>query len=276
MSRISNDSITLAMNYNRSVRAEKVASKFFDLFESLYPKLDFELMGQWEPLKTSFDRARAILEWGKNRSESKNQFGDYVFHGTEPAPFYAFVHWFGDGPNQQWADSISITFDERFWTERLLKDPSLRLLEMMKNLSTIDGPLYGRAFHRSESEAKNYRDRRLPNGLVGRESVSLTPREGIVDLFWANYFGRPYVRIVGEESLRDVECPIKEYAGEGYLIAFSSTPFEWRLPAVHALEERAKAKLDHGIFLDFSSDFRPNLRIKPERSSGNVSSSPDQ
>jgi hypothetical protein len=251
------------MHYNASIRYE-VASKFFTAFKQIYPELSFESMGRWEPFKARFDLKRATVEWQKNRSESSNHFGDYAFQGTKPANFYSFVHWFGSGPNQRWADSISVNFSESFWKKDLVQDMSEKVVVLIKALSTLASSLYGRSFTDAEFESKNFRDRVLKDGRVSRESITLTPRQGITDLFWLNYFGRPYVNIFGEQLLKRVQCLQFETVSDGVLLTFARDPFQWDSLDVLASESAAKRELNHGAFFDAEKNFEPNLNIAQE------------
>src|SRR5438445_344771 len=83
-----------------------------------------------------------------------------------------------------------------------------------------------------EWESKFFTDRILPNGGVSQESISLTPREGLVDLFWVDYFGKPYVDLFGEHSLEKVECLLNEKMGDDFFLAFSKDPIGWNDPSV--------------------------------------------
>ncbi len=247
------------MHFNGPIRNIETARKFFDLFKTVYPELEFQFMGQWEPLRKRFAPNDALVEWELNRSASKNPFGDYIFYGKDPAPFYAFVNWHGQRIGSRWADRIAVMFNGSLW--RGLREANARAIRMFKGLASIDDPLYGRGYHQSEFEAKDFKDRPLPNGQVGRESISLTPREGLVDLYWLNYFGRSYVELFGRENLSGLKCKQKERLGGGFLMAFSDNPFQWNDQHTLELETAAKLRLNREAFFDHLRDQRPNLSI---------------
>lgn len=257
-------SVTISMNYNSSIRSGRIAAKFFNLFGSIFPELTFRTMGQWEPLTRHFDLAEATVEWEKNRSVSQSEFGDYIYQGDQPALFYAFVNWFGPGTHKRWADSIAVMLDESFWTKWKAADVTEKSIRLMKALATLGNPLYGRGYHRSEFESKDFRERVLKDGRVSRESFSLTPREGIVDLFWGNYLGKAYVDIFGQQALARVKALLNERVGDGFLLVFARDPFHWNQQEVLAAEKNAIAELNHDAFLDLSRGFQPNLNIQPE------------
>lgn len=265
-------SVTIDMYFRTTIRTREVASRFFDIFRSIFSELEFKLMGEWEPLRQTFDINQAIEEWVENRGGSSCvQFGRYTFSGEQPAPFHAFSNWQELGTHKRWLDFISIVLDEGFWLDRKLRDPSGRTIRLFKHLSTSGDSLYGRVFHSSEFETKDFRERVLKDGRVSRESISLTPREGIVDLFWANYFGKPYVTLFGEDSLKRIKSTVNEKFDSGFLLVFGSDPFMWEDEKVLSLQMMAKTELDHGAFLDKAADFRPNLRIASETSVANSS-----
>ncbi len=253
------------MYFSDSIRSPEIATRFFELFQSVFSELRFKSMGEWEPLSQTFDTNHAIHEWMENRGGgSRVQFGRYVFSGELPASFYAFSNWQGIGTHRRWLDSISVILDEGLWFDRKIEDPSGRSIRLFKGLSGLGNSLYGRAFHSPEFETKDFRERVLKDGRVSRESISLTPHEGIVDLFWANYFGKPYVDMFGEEPLRRVKCMVNERVGPGSLLIFAPDPFHWKDEEVLSLQKKAKAELDHEAFLDKSRDFRPSLNIGSE------------
>ena len=253
------------MYYSDSIRTRETASRFFEIFRSVFPELEFKLMGEWEPLKHTFEMNQAVHEWVENRGgSSRVQFGRYAFSGEHPAPFNAFYSWQGIGTHKRWLDFISVILDEGFWLDRKVPDPSGRSIRMLRDLSAIGNSLYGRIFHSSEFETKDFRERVLKDGSVSRESISLTPREGIVDLFWANYFGKPYVNLFGEDSLGRIECMVNERVDSGFLLVFGVDPFQWKNEKVFSLQRTAKAELDHEAFLDKATDFRPNLKMASE------------
>ncbi|TMI57808.1 hypothetical protein E6H14_06500 [Candidatus Bathyarchaeota archaeon] len=254
--------VTIQVSYDTSIRSSATARKFFENFESLYPELEFRLMGQWEPLKEKYSLERAIALWQENKAApSRGQYGDSIFHGKVPAPFYVISRWFGTGTHPGWSDTISVMLHETFWTQEKLQDPSGRAVELMKELAVLSTPLYGRGYAQSEFNAKDYHERTLPDGGVSRESVTLTPPDGLVDLYWMNYFGKPYVRILGKETLAEIKSTVSERVGEGYLLVLSPDPFRWNEPETRALQKAARAVMNPEVFLDHSKSFEPRLNI---------------
>lgn len=216
-------------------------------------------MGQWEPLKEKFSLSRAVIEWEKNRSTTTSQFGDYMFYGSRPAPFYAFVHWHRQGTHNRWVDGVSLTLDDAVWKN--MNDSISRLIQMFKGLASLGDSMYGNGHHESEFEAKGFTDRRLPNGQLSRESISLTPREGVVDLYWLNYFGKVYVDLFGDKTLASIKCTQRERVENGFLLAFAKDPFLWNDPKTLEMQMASKVQLDHEAFFDRSRNIKPNLGL---------------
>ena len=210
-------------------------------------------MGESEPLKDKFDPIRATSQW-------ENVWG-YIFHGKRPASFYVLPHWLTQKAHSRWVESIAVIFDKQFWLKEKIPDLWERSIKLLKNLATLGSPIYGYAHTWSEFEEKGFVKRVLQNGLVSSESVSLTPREGLVDLYWANLFGKPYIDIFGLNTLEKVGCPTKQQIQNGYLLVYGSNPFDWRLREVRRLQDRDKSVLNHGAFIDKTAGSKPNLKI---------------
>jgi hypothetical protein len=247
------DSLLITMNFNSSIRSRQTAQKFFDFFQDLFPELLFHSMGETEPPKNRFDPVRAVTEW--------ESVWDCIFHGKRPAPFYVLPHWLRPSAHPRWTESVSVVFDEKFWLGAKISAMSERALTLLKKLATLGLPIEGSAHMWSEFEEKGFVKRTLPNGLVSTESVSLTSREGLKDIFWANFFGKPYTDIFGFESFEKLECPIKERTAEGFLLAYGTSPLDWKLQQVRIMQERDKGILNHGAFLDKKTGLKPNLKI---------------
>lgn len=254
--------VSISMSYLESIRSRENAIRFFQIFSSVYANLGFELMGQWEPLRDKFDIDRAILEWETNRGMPGHAvYGDYIYYGKKPAKFYAFVHWHDPENHGRWIDTISVMLNEKFWTKGNLEDPSGRALTLLKELATLSKPLYGRAFHSAEFEEKDFRDHVLQDGRVARESISLTPREGLVDLFWANFFGKPLENLFGLLRLQSIRANLSQSTDRGSLLVFGNDPLDWNNPDVLAMQSKAREEFDSGAFYDKVTNQKPTLHF---------------
>jgi hypothetical protein len=163
------------VSFNDTIRPRKIAERFFDSFRKLFPELLFHSMGESEPLENRFDSLRAPAEW--------EAVWDYIFHGKKPASFYVLPHWLRLESHSRWVESIAVILDEQFWSKNKIPDLWERAIRLLKDIANLGSPIYGKAFTWSEFEEKGFLKRTLPNGLVSTESVNLTPREGLTDLF---------------------------------------------------------------------------------------------
>src|SRR6267143_866098 len=149
------ESLWVTMHFSESIRSHTFASKFFDLFHSVYPELKFNLMGEWEPPRAEFDLSKAIKEWEQNRGTKDKQKGRYIFLGTSPYEFYVLPHWYMGG-DVLWTDNLSVVFSEQAQSSERLTESSYRLIELLKGLARLGTPLYGKAYQDSEWKAKNF------------------------------------------------------------------------------------------------------------------------
>ena len=102
----------------------------------------------------------------------------------------------------------------------------------------------------------------MPGGGGSRETISLSPSEGIVDLYSTNYFGMPYIHIFGEDQIGKIDWVIKEKVGEGVLFTFSPDPLLWADEKIRRAQERTKAFLNHGAFYGKITGFKPDLGLR--------------
>src|SRR6266540_1627616 len=254
--------VSVGVDFQGSIRSKDAATRFFDNFASIYPELNFELMGEiLTSERERFDRTKAIDEWQHDRGSRGVVHGYYQFEGKSPARFYASVVWHGQGTHKVWSDGIAVWFDDSFWAEKKIEEPSSKAVRLLELLTTLGSPMYGRAYHWSEFEEKGFTTPKPPSSQILKHTISLRPREGLEDIFWANYFGKPYVDIFGADTLRGVESSSKKAVGDGYLIVFGNSPFDWKRPAVRAMQDRAKQRLDHDAFFDRDRRIKPSLNL---------------
>lgn len=80
-------------------------------------------------------------------------------------------------------------------------------------------PAWGAAHHPAEYWSKVMSDE-PPVRPVGRDFGRFLP-----GVFWLNFFGRPYVDLLGEQRLRS--APNAEPVGDGVLVAVGDDPRQW-------------------------------------------------
>jgi len=185
------------VDYLDKIRSREVASRFFTEFGKRFPKFEIRKGGHWEPLRDKFTVARAIDWWMQGTTDSeKISYCNLILRGSKPAPFYIFVDWYGKGCHPAFKDGLSI-YVSRKWFKSV--EQIEEFLQMFKFLLSFGRPFYGRMMTTEEQELKNWRTRILSDGSKSRESVSLLASEGLVDLYLANYFGRPYLTAFGKK-----------------------------------------------------------------------------
>jgi hypothetical protein len=96
---------------------------------------------------------------------------------------------------------------------------------------------YGLGHLADEFEAKNIE---RTSGSVRALGVRLS--KSLPGLYWLNYFGPPYVRLIGEERLLTTPAPDVRRAGDGVFLALDTDPANWKLPTYH---EKERDAIDH-------------------------------
>lgn len=104
-------------------------------------------------------------------------------------------------------------------------------------------PAWACAHQSAEYEAKVMTDDPDTIAAVGRDFSSHLP-----GLFWWNYFGPPYRRLLGDERLRSSPGERVSVAGDGVVVQLSDDPGEWDAPGYAAMEQRVRDHLGTELF----------------------------
>jgi hypothetical protein len=80
------------------------------------------------------------------------------------------------------------------------------------------------------------RDEQGIRGLGRKLDVSLP------GLYWLNYLGQPYLRLIGEDRLLSAPAFTTRKVGNGVLIALDESPLNWQSPIY---KEREAAMIAH-------------------------------
>jgi hypothetical protein len=104
-------------------------------------------------------------------------------------------------------------------------------------------PVWGCAHQSAEYEAKVMTDDPDMIVAVGRDFSSHLP-----GLFWWNYFGTPYRRLLGDERLRSSPGEQVSVVGDGVMVQLSDDPGEWDTPDYAATEQRVRDHLGTELF----------------------------
>jgi hypothetical protein len=81
-------------------------------------------------------------------------------------------------------------------------------------------------------------------------STARGPPEAIGDVFWLNYFGRPYVDLFGRETLLGAPAVWVRDFGEGVALSIAETPWESSAAAASRRAKDIKKALGTDAFAD--------------------------
>lgn len=97
-------------------------------------------------------------------------------------------------------------------------------------------PLVG---HRLEQE---FDVKNISRSEGGTEAIGVDLTEALPGLYWLNYFGPPYVKLIGRERL--LSAPAFEVApiGNGVIVALDASAEAWRSAAY---QQREQAVIEH-------------------------------
>jgi hypothetical protein len=113
-------------------------------------------------------------------------------------------------------------------------------------------PAWACAQQMTEYDAKVMSDDPHLVAAVGRDFGSHLP-----GLFWWNYFGPPYRRLLGDARLRSSPGEHVAVVGDGVVVQLSEDPSGWGTPGYAAMEQRVRDHLGTELFF---SKADPDLR----------------
>lgn len=111
---------------------------------------------------------------------------------------------------------------------------------------------YGQARTRAEFDAKNMIRERGSTKAVG---VNL--KHALPGLYWLNFFGPEYLRLLGPERLATAPAPLVERVGEGILIGLGHDPGAWNSAEYRRLEQAVLSHLGREYFFSKSDPGGP-------------------
>lgn len=126
---------------------------------------------------------------------------------------------------------------------------------------------YGNAHLEEEFAAKNMIDDETGARAIGRRLGKSLP-----GLYWLNYFGRPYLDLMGRERLLSAPaCEVKP-VGDGVLVALDASPDAWQSADYRHREQETIAHLGKQFFFSRSDPDRqtiaPDFRSPRDRIPG--------
>src|SRR2546427_7869937 len=203
---------------------------------------DFDLMGHDEPLEIPFKRDEAVSLWCDNTATQEGlEVGWFIAQKKGPPGGSLMAHWQRE-PAGLWLNWVSVWAGEDYFR---VDEHVERFLDLLVDLFRLVGAGYGDAFHSSERDTKGWIRQTLPNGKTQESTITLKAQDGLIDLWWGNLFGPPFVDLFTPERIESCpEVSVRKIDSKAYLLRTSKSPLEWASPSVHDIQERAKAHLN--------------------------------
>lgn len=121
--------------------------------------------------------------------------------------------------------------------------------------ATVSLPVrYGNARLSEEFDSKN-----MLNDEEGVRAIGLKLDESLPGLYWLNYFGPPYTKLIGKDRLLSCPAYSVEAVGEGVLISLAASPFEWQSSEYRTRERSAIDHLGERFFFSKSDPERATI-----------------
>ncbi len=127
------------------------------------------------------------------------------------------------------------------------------LRETFETLCARLAPAWGSACHPAEYSAKVMSDGPRIEA-VGRDFGRFLP-----GLFWLNFFGRRYRRLIGDQRLRSAPGGRVALINDGILIGLGSDPRHWNTPDYARTEMQVREHLGQELFFSKADPDRPTV-----------------
>lgn len=124
--------------------------------------------------------------------------------------------------------------------------------KMFEELCAAVSPFYGHAHMSDEYEAKN-----ISHEGGGTEAIGVDISRHLPGLYWANFFGRPYVELIGRDRLLRSPAEYVREVDAGVLIRLGPDPRGWQIQEYRATEQLVRQHI--GLEYFFSRD-EPNRK----------------
>jgi hypothetical protein len=232
----------------KNLNDKKIARTILNRIKQEGSVYEFDRMGYEEPLEVRFDTERAVEMWCTNSSLRKDLVYCHLFMKKTGYPHTLMSVSWQEHPKGLMLNNLGFTFNHRFMNS---SDDVEGVLGLVSEFLVLIECGYGKIFSISEVEKKDMVSQRLTSGATVERTVPLSPREGLKGIYWANFFGPPYVQLFGREKIES--CPayqVQDIGGGSYLLLMSEFASEWSKRSVLKLSEQAKRHLNSGAFLD--------------------------
>jgi hypothetical protein len=113
---------------------------------------------------------------------------------------------------------------------------------LVSTFATHCAPVWATAYANAEYEAKNM-ERSHGIRALGRDVSRFLP-----GLYWLNFFGEPYVQLIGAARFDALDGVHVERLESGYIVQLSRSPLDWESAEYRAAETRVLDQLGRQFF----------------------------
>ncbi len=155
------------------------------------------------------------------------------------------------GDRWLWGNRIAIEVRKK----KIGDDDAVEWAEAItRDLCATLSPWYARANSTGEYRSKNIDD---TTGAV--RAVGVDVAGGLPGLYWINFFGAPYVDLLGRDRLLTAPGDCIQEVGGGVLLRLSPNPLSWTSDAYRAVERSVLQHLGERYFFSKSEPTRPSI-----------------
>lgn len=252
---------------------EKSARDFFQLVLSYGPDYRPFKYGTSEPMKEIFDEKNlknAIIAWlgSSERTpeilESQYCLGQLMMKGRTPSKINYFVSW------RNWTDKILFNVIHNSISKKFLKKDEKEIkkyIQFCDDFVCLFSPVHAEIYdYVSSIPCTTTENMLIPDDLSIRCPA----------LKWRTYFGRPYIELLGRETILQAPCWKTEEIGDTIVVQLTETVFEDILPEMReavveyfeaSVKPEIRAELGNGfIFRPFhvSEPYDKKKKLIPE------------
>jgi hypothetical protein len=103
--------------------------------------------------------------------------------------------------------------------------------------------MYGFAYHNGEYYSKNM-------DAVRGGAIGVDPSRYLPGLYWLNFFGKPYVQLIGKKRLMTTPGAVTKKLPAGVLVQFGTEPLAWSTSKYRTTIEEALDHIGRQYFFD--------------------------
>jgi len=231
-------------------------------FRESYPSIDITVDGALQELALTkglergmlFDRLQELTTSPK----TSRRFGSLELRGANQqlTVVLQFDDWVFQPVGTAWIAGNSISIQVRAGIVEE-KEAVIWIQECFSSCCRLLTPFYGFACATEEYESKNIFQK---GGMV--KAIGINLAKHLPGLYWLNYFGEPYVKMMGEPRLMSAPThDVTKIDSTGVLFKLCPTPVEWLTPQYKSLESSVVQHLGKQYF--FSRDHQDRNKVSP-------------